>query len=240
MVFATLALVGGMLHHATGGPRVDSAGLDVAPRPSNTGAVSASWTSGGDRAVASAGQDVIVVLDSSGSMATEGRMDGAVSALSTFVGDLAPGSRFALVVFDDTARLVMPMRAGVTSDEVRRVMAALGPGGGTNLGAALELGTRVVADTAREGRRAQLVIVSDGKPNVGTLRTAELTRRVQVARSTGARVSTLGLGASYDAGQLAAIARSGGGAFAEVRAAGSLNEALLRAVADSPAQPALY
>ncbi|NYG54962.1 vWA domain-containing protein [Nocardioides perillae] len=168
-----------------------------------------------------------VVLDRSGSMA--GRpLDGAKRALVALVERLEPTDNLGLVVFDDTAEVVVPAgpltdKAGVL-DRIRAVR----PGGTTDLSAgyvrALREVKRVFAEpwdvlfpdgddpqatTGRAG--ATVLIISDGHVNAGLRdvdRFADLARAAYADRVT---TTTLGYGEGYDETLLSALARGGSG-----------------------------
>lgn len=156
-----------------------------------------------------------VVLDRSGSMA-DGRLAAAAAGLRALVDRLDPTDNFGLVTFDDTVEVVVPAgpltdRAGVT-----RAIAAIPPGGMTDLGGGLLRGMQE-ARRVKGDAGATLVLLSDGQANRGITAHDDLERVAAMGRAAGVTVSTIGIGLGYDEELMAAVARGGAGdaAFAE-------------------------
>jgi Ca-activated chloride channel family protein len=139
-----------------------------------------------------------------------GRLDGARRALLTLVDRLDPADNFGLVSFDDTARVDVP--AGPLADKrgARLAIAALSPGGSTDLSSGLLRGIQE-AHRAASDRGATLLLSSDGHANMGATDPGRLAIAAMAAHRQGVSTSTLGWGLDYDEGLLAAIADGGAG-----------------------------
>lgn len=158
-----------------------------------------------------------VVLDRSGSM-HGAPLEGAKRALAALVQRLQPTDNFGLVVFDDTADVVVPAGPLTDKDDVLARIASVRAGGMTDLSAgylrALREVKRAVAATAGDGAPtagATLLVVSDGHVNGGVRdpqQFADLARSAAAERIT---TTTLGYGDGYDETLLSAIARGGSG-----------------------------
>lgn len=158
---------------------------------------------------------LVVVLDHSGSMAG-GRLHGAQRALGELVDRLDPADAFGLVIFDDTATVVVP--AGPVRDKaaIKCAIAAVRPGGSTDLSAGYLRGLQELRrHNGPDGVR--LLIVSDGHANAGITDPDRLAQVAAKALGRGVTTSTLGFGLGYDETLLGALARGGNGAelFAE-------------------------
>lgn len=121
--------------------------------------------------------DVMVVLDISGSMEQEGRLENAKSALRTFVNQLADDDGFGLTVFNDTATVVSAMSPiGSKRQQVLDQIGGLFPDKGTRMVDTLR---EVYATLSAEppGQRIRAIIVlGDGADNEsGEGSTAALT-----------------------------------------------------------------
>jgi Ca-activated chloride channel family protein len=120
-------------------------------------------------------------------------------AIVTF--STTPGVRCGLTTMDDAGKkLVTDSLRGVTAD------------GNTNLHGGMEVGAGVLA-VAKPGLRRVMVLMSDGKPNVGFNTASALAG---FTRSLGLAVSTLGFGIHHDDAVLEAIALAGSGRYAYV------------------------
>jgi Ca-activated chloride channel family protein len=143
------------------------------------------------------GVDVVLALDTSGSMATEdvppNRMFLAKAALLSLVSQLE-GDRFGLLAFEGEAYPLVPLT--LDADAVGLFLESVEPGivpsPGTSLGAGLAKGLDLFVD--RERRNKVLVLVSDGEDLEG-----EVEEAVRRARAGGVVVHTVGVGT--EAGQ---------------------------------------
>ncbi len=108
---------------------------------------------------------MILVVDASGSQAIRrlGEVKGAVELL--LAGSYRRREEVALVVFRNReAELVLPPTRSLT--RARRLLRGLPGGGGTPLPRALGLALRLSAEARREGVEGEIVLLSDGRPNV--------------------------------------------------------------------------
>ncbi|HXB56689.1 MAG TPA: tetratricopeptide repeat protein [Vicinamibacteria bacterium] len=143
------------------------------------------------------GVDVVLALDTSGSMATEdvppNRMFLAKAALLSLVSQLE-GDRFGLLAFEGEAYPLVPLT--LDADAVGLFLESVEPGivpsPGTSLGAGLARGLGLFVDPDR--RNKVLVLVSDGEDLEG-----EVEEAVGRARAAGVVVHTVGVGT--EAGQ---------------------------------------
>jgi Ca-activated chloride channel family protein len=138
------------------------------------------------------GVDVVLVLDTSGSMATAdvapSRFFLARQALLQLVGRLE-GDRFALIAFEGEAYPLVPLTldADAVSLFLETVEPGIVPGPGTSLGAGLEKGLAAFVDEER--RNKVMVLVSDGEDLEGDVDAA-----VRSAKEKGVVVHTVGVG----------------------------------------------
>jgi Ca-activated chloride channel family protein len=138
------------------------------------------------------GVDVVLVIDTSGSMATEdvapNRLFLARSALASLVARLA-GDRFALVAFEGEAYPLAPLT--LDADAIGLFLETLEPGTvplpGTSLGQGLERGLDLFVD--KERRNKVMVLVSDGEDLEG-----EVEAAVRRAKEAGVVIHTVGVG----------------------------------------------
>jgi magnesium chelatase subunit D len=170
---------------------------------------------------------MILVVDASGSQAIRrlGEVKGAVELL--LAGSYRRREEVALVVFRNReAELVLPPTRSLT--RARRLLRGLPGGGGTPLPRALGLALRLSAEARREGVEGEIVLLSDGRPNVdlqgrGDRRQAR-EDALALAGALGARGSPLRILDTSLRGEpfLAALALRSGGAvdhlpFADAR-----------------------
>jgi Ca-activated chloride channel family protein len=141
-------------------------------------------------------KDVVFVLDTSGSMAEEGKMEKARAALLFGVRNLRPDDRYNVVSFSGEERL---MENGlINADERGRARGLefvknLKPSGGTNINGALLAAMR---QFDRGDRPKLIVFMTDGLPTVGETNVGRIVNNAHDARVPGIRLFTFGVG--YD------------------------------------------
>ncbi|MFZ5476109.1 MAG: vWA domain-containing protein [Myxococcota bacterium] len=158
--------------------------------------------------------DVALVIDVSGSMAADRKIENARAAGRALIDRLEAGDRFALVVFDDRARVL----ASGPYDPARRealhaLVDGLEPGGGTNVWDGLEAGHGLFGDGELQRR---VLLVSDGNANQGVTEPAAFRSLAERWRGDGVIVSAIGLGEGFNEVLLEGLADSGGGNYAFV------------------------
>jgi len=146
-------------------------------------------------------------------MGLEGKMDAARSAADTVVDALRPGDRFALVSFDDQARVVSP-GALYTGDAARlhALVAGLRDDGGTNLRDGLAAGHAELGEASGGGAR-KVLLVSDGNANVGETEPGAFAALARGWAAGGVTVSAVGLGRDFNETLLEDVADAGGGTY---------------------------
>jgi Ca-activated chloride channel family protein len=155
--------------------------------------------------------DLALVVDTSASMGGEGKIEAARAAADAVVDALQPGDRFALVSFDDRARVVVQGQAyDGDAAALHHVIASLADDGGTNLGDGLATAHGEL-DAERPARK--ILLVSDGKANVGETEPGAFARLASGYASEGISVSAIGLGRDFDETLLEGVADAGGGAY---------------------------
>jgi uncharacterized protein YegL len=159
-------------------------------------------------------QLVVVALDCSGSMAGP-KLAAAKKAVQFCLAHLRSNvDRFALVTFDQTARLLLP--PATVTDTNRAALQAtaetIRPGGSTNLAGALVLALAQVP----EAGTAQVILATDGLPNVGLCESAALQALLcDHSRGKTIRMDTAGFGADHNDELLCSLATQGVYTFLE-------------------------
>lgn len=157
--------------------------------------------------------DLVVVLDRSGSMMGE-KIVQARAAVSALIGALGPADRFALIAYSDGAAPVIPLgSAGAARAGWLAAVEAIEPNGGTNLSSGLDLALATVDGARLSGRSPRVVLISDGLANFGDVTREGLVARAARAARGEYALSTIGVGADFDEGLMAALADAGTGNF---------------------------
>ncbi len=141
-------------------------------------------------------KDIVFVLDTSGSMADEGKMEKARSALLFGIRNLRDGDKFNVVSFAGEEHLmeskpIFADAAGKKRGEefVRKLTAT----GGTNINDALKASLRQFDSNDRP---KLLVFMTDGLPTVGESDVEKIIKNAKEIKVDGLRLFTFGVG--YD------------------------------------------
>jgi len=158
-------------------------------------------------------KDVVFVVDTSGSMAEEGKMEKARAALLYGVRILRPQDRFNIISFAGEEHL---MEAGMIAADANGIargeafVKALRPVGGTNINQSLLAALRQFGDYDRE-RPKMLVFMTDGLPTVDETNVNRIVSNVHQAIKPGVRLFTFGVGYDVNTTLLDKLATENGG-----------------------------
>ncbi len=161
----------------------------------------------GARAKVRAPVDLALVIDTSGSMEGE-KIAAARASARTIVQRLVDGDVLSVDTFNDRAHpLVAPVvLTPETRARVLSVLSELSTGGSTNIFEGLDLAEMHIARAPANHPVRRIVMISDGKANVGASSPQALGDLAQRSLSLGAQVTSLGVGLDYDEQTLDAIA----------------------------------
>ena len=170
---------------------------------------------------------VHLVLDVSGSMAGES-ITNARAAASALVDKLAPTDDFSLVTFSNEATLKVPDGlVGARRDAIKKIIADIREGGGTNISGALAMGyAQASAKTIPEDAVRVVLLLSDGHANMGITAPEKLAGLALNAFQKGIQTSSFGLGPDYDGALMSAVAAEGAGGYYYLRDAQQIAPAL--------------
>ncbi len=141
-------------------------------------------------------KDVVFVLDTSGSMNEEGKMEKARAALLFGIRTLRDGDRFNVISFAGEERL---METGlIAADQAGRkrgeeFVSKLRPTGGTNINDAL---IASVKQFEKGDRPRILVFMTDGRPTIGEANPDKILANLRSAKTLDIRIFPFGFG--YD------------------------------------------
>jgi len=141
-------------------------------------------------------KDIVFVLDTSGSMADEGKMEKARSALLFGIANLRTGDRFNVVNFAGEEHLMENEMIAANAQGKKRgadFVKKLAPTGGTNINDAL-LASLKQFDSSE--RPKMLVFMTDGLPTVGESNIEKIIANSKTVRVENLRLFTFGVG--YD------------------------------------------
>ncbi|MCA1817931.1 MAG: VIT and VWA domain-containing protein, partial [Acidobacteria bacterium] len=159
-----------------------------------------------------AAKDIVFVLDTSGSMNEEGKMEKARAALLFGIRSLHDADRFNVVSFAGEDHL---MEGGLiqanAAGRARGVefVQRLRADGGTNINEALLASLRQFDN---DGRPKMVVFLTDGLPTVGETRPERIVENARNQKREGVRLFTFGVGYDVNTLLLDKLASENGGA----------------------------
>lgn len=138
------------------------------------------------------GVDLVTVIDVSGSMQEENKIEKLKVAMQFLIKKLSPIDRLTVIKFSDSAQRLFPLRQ-VTEEAQAKIIdevKALKAGGNTNIADGLKTALQVLDDRRfKEGRVGAVMLMSDGAENRGKAAEVDVSK---------VPVHTFGFGANHD------------------------------------------
>ena len=170
--------------------------------------------------------NLALVLDRSGSMGDEGKMDHVRQAAHMLVNRLGPHDRLTIVTYNHRVEVPIATRRVGDRQLFHRVIDGLYPDGRTYLSGGLEEGFRQVRKYRKKGYVSRVILLSDGLANIGVTDFRQLSQRASAMYESGVAVSTFGMGYDFDENLLASMATGGGGSYYYISRPGDILAAL--------------
>jgi hypothetical protein len=186
----------------------------VGPRTSTGVLYAAISVRGRPPTAALAPLNVSVVLDRSGSMAGA-PFRNMIIAAETFIAQLRDGDRISVVAFSDGVYEAVPpvIINPATRPAAIAGVHALSDGGGTYFSGGMLAGLAEVFSAFQEWQVNQVILFSDGQPNIGITSSPELTRIAARAAERGVSITTIGFGMEHDELLMQGLADASGGNY---------------------------
>jgi Ca-activated chloride channel family protein len=165
-------------------------------------------------------KDVVLtfVIDVSGSMDLENRLELVKDALTLLVGELRPSDKVGIVVYGSNAHVVLEHIAvgeneGLILDAINR----LRPEGSTNAEEGLVLGYRMAVAAYNPQATNRVILCSDGVANVGRTGPDSIMEQIRKYADEGIYLTTVGFGmGNYNDVLMEQLADQGDGFYAYV------------------------
>ncbi|MBA3956456.1 MAG: VWA domain-containing protein [Acidimicrobiia bacterium] len=153
-----------------------------------------------------------LVIDRSGSMAGD-KLAVTKACAAYLVRRLTPPDELAIVAYDDAVDLVAPL-APVHTENLLSAIAAIGPGGSTNLSGGWLKGLEVLkvpGEASADDTTRRVLLLTDGQANAGITEPAALVSMATSARGAGVGTTTIGFGDHFAEELLTDMGDAGGG-----------------------------
>lgn len=139
-----------------------------------------------------------LVIDRSGSMSSEGKLEKAKEAAIMVVHRLDREDIVSVVMYDSMIQVLVPATKVRDKEALIEQIRRIGPGGSTALYAGVQAGAEEMRKFLSHGRVNRMLLLSDGLANVGPQSPAELGNLGGRLIHDGISVTTIGLGLGYN------------------------------------------
>lgn len=157
------------------------------------------------------------VIDVSGSMAIENRLELVKGALTLLVEELHPRDKVAIVAYSNRARIVLPHTGIEGREGILAAIHSLAPEQATNVDEGLRLGYNLALRNPKIGGINRVILCSDGVANVDATDPDVILRKVRGHVAEGITLTTIGVGIeNFNDVLLEQLADNGNGSYAYV------------------------
>jgi Ca-activated chloride channel family protein len=157
------------------------------------------------------------VIDVSGSMDRENRLELVKRSLEILVERLRPEDRVSIVVYGSQARVVLYPTRGSDTGTILRAIYSLQPEGSTNAEAGLQVGYQLAWEMFRQGYTNRVILCSDGVANVGATSPDAILESIRGYAASGITLTTVGFGmGNFNDVLMEQLADNGDGNYAYV------------------------
>jgi len=158
--------------------------------------------------------NISLVLDRSGSMASEKKLDYAKKAAEFVVENLSASDHFSLVVYDDEVKTLSASAKVANKQPIKNRINLIKPGNTTNLSGGMLQGYNEVKSTYSQKAVNRVLLLSDGLANEGITDSNKLKEIVQnKSTQDGISLSTFGVGADFNEDMMTNLAEYGSGNY---------------------------
>ena len=158
--------------------------------------------------------NLIFLIDVSGSMAFEDKLPLLKKAFETLVSHLDEGDRISIVTYSGKEAVVLEGCSGSKKEKIMNAVNGLSAKGSTNGEAGLQKAYALAEKYYISGGNNRIIMASDGDLNVGISSAEELKNYVSQKRDSGVYLSVLGFGTgNYKDDRMEALADNGNGVY---------------------------
>ena len=169
--------------------------------------------------------NLTVVVDVSGSMSEDGKLEFVRDGLGQMVNELNDEDRIALIKYSSDASLLQPMtEIRGNRNALHGLVDRLVPEGATNIHDGLDLGYREAFRHYDSGRQNRLILLSDGVATAGNTNDEAILALSRNYNREGVGLTTVGLGTNFNLALMRGLAEQGDGNFYFVEHAAAVEE----------------
>lgn len=190
-------------------------------------------------------KNLVLLIDTSGSMMSDERLPLIKSAFKSFVNELQAQDRIAIVTYSGRSELLLPSTPMKDKNTIINALDSLDAQGSTNGGEGLKMAYDQASKNFVKDGVNRILLATDGDFNVGIDDPKDIERLVKKQRDSGITLSTLGVGDSnFNDAMMVSIADAGNGNYSYLDTAleaqkvlhDELNQTLVTVAKDVKAQ----
>ncbi|NGQ95141.1 VWA domain-containing protein [Brevibacillus sp. SYP-B805] len=160
---------------------------------------------------------LVFVIDVSGSMARENRLELVKKSLRVLVGQLNEDDQVGIVVYGSQGRRLLEPTSVRHKENILQAIDSLAPEGSTNAEEGLRLGYAMAADAFDEEANNRVILCSDGVANVGETGAEGILQVIGQYARRGIMLNTFGFGmGNYNDVLMEQLADKGDGTYAYI------------------------
>ena len=157
--------------------------------------------------------NIALVLDRSGSMSSNRKLDYVKRAAAFVVRNLTMDDVLSLVAYQTSVETVIDARRVINKDDFLRRILGLEADGSTNLSGGMLEGYSQVQANARRGQVNRVLLLSDGLANRGIVDQQTLENICREKSAQGISISTFGVGLDYNEDLMLGLGEYGNGNY---------------------------
>ena len=158
--------------------------------------------------------NLVLVADTSGSMASDNKMDLLKQAFITLVSQMDNQDQIAIVTYSDHAKVLLKPTLVKNKRAIFKKINKLEADGSTNAEAGIKLAYNVAEQMFAPGYNNRVILSSDGMANSGSTDPEEIVNQIKESKERGIFLTTVGVGASmYNDYLLEQLANLGNGHY---------------------------
>ena len=156
--------------------------------------------------------NMVFVVDVSGSMAREDRLEQVKRSLRELADSIKEGDRIGLVVYGTNGRVISDLTSN--HNEILNAISELNAEGATNAEEGLKLAYRMARENYENGKINRIILCSDGVANVGNTSAEKILEQIRDDAEKGITLTTLGFGmGNYNDVMMEKLANNGDGSY---------------------------
>lgn len=186
----------------------------ITPCPWNAESCLLRVTLQAEKAINENGNNLVFLIDVSGSMQSSDKLPLLKRAFSYLVDNLTEKDTISIVTYSGREQVVLEGCSGNKKTEIMNAINSLSASGSTNGEAGLKKAYQIAESFMIEGGNNRIIMASDGDLNVGISSVEELKSFISDKRDQGVYLSVLGFGSgNYRDSMMETIADNGNGVY---------------------------